>query len=183
MKIWKPLARLLLMVGLCWSMVGAGHPAIQYWGKGQDVTASKTRNRISEIMRRTIKAGEGQIVRNGQVINTYTRRGRRADDIEEIKSYGDGAVPILAEYISSSDSREWEFAMVFLGDLGGSRIVEPLRDVIFLDPSPTKREYAIRAITQAPWDEASEILRYAAASDPSREVRKVAREMLKANEQ
>lgn len=149
----------------------------------QSADASTRRIRIAEIMRKTIKSGEGQIIVNGQVVHTYTRKGPTTGDVEEVKRYGDDAVPILSEYLSSSDAREYQLAMHLLGALGGRRIIGPLRNVIFMDPSSTKREYAIRAITQAPWDEASEILRHAAASDPSREVRKVAREMLKGYEQ
>jgi hypothetical protein len=140
---------------------------------------SKTiHTRIEEIVRATLKAGEGRILHNGQVINTYTRSPPTSEHVEEVKRFGDDAVPVLEQYLSSDIAPEYELAMRFLGALGGSRIVDPLRKIILLDPSARKREYAVRAITQAPWDEASEILRYSAASDPDPQVRGLAREML-----
>jgi hypothetical protein len=142
---------------------------------------SKTiHTRIDEIFRATLKSGEGKILHNDQVINTYTRTPPTSEHIEEIKRFGDDAVPVLEKYLSSDKAPEYELAMRFLGALAGSRIIDPLRKIIFLDPSARKREYAVRAVTQAPWEEASEILRTSAASDPDRRVRKLAREMLQA---
>ena len=180
MKTRKPLARLTMMIGICAIVVSRGQFAIPHASTlGQDA-AEKRRARIVEIMQRTLKAGEGRIVRNGQVYNTYTRRGPSTADLEEIRGYGNEAVPILAEYLASKNAPEYELAMKFLGAIGGSSIVTPLKDVIFQDPSARKREYAIRAITQAPRDEALVVLHRAAVSDRDAQVRKVAKEMLKA---
>ena len=68
--------------------------------------------------------------------------------------------------------------MRFMGELGGKRIIEPLKKVILYDQSARKREYALRWITQGPWDEASKVISQAAEKDPDANVRKVAQELL-----
>ena len=168
-----------MMVGLVAIFVSRGQSAVpEIAGVGQD-PVDKRRARIVEIMQRTLKAGEGRIVRNGQIINTYTRRGPSTEDVEEIRAYGDDAVPILADYLSSNKAPEYELAMKFLGAIGGSSIVPPLQVVILQDQSARKREYAVITITQAPRDEAIAVLRSAAANDHDARVREVAKEMLK----
>ena len=179
MKNRKCLTQLTIVVGLCAIIVTRGQFAIPHASiLGQDA-ANTRRARIVEIMQRTLKSGEGRIVRNGQVYNIYTRRGPSSEDLEEVRGYGEDAVPILAEYVASENAPEYELAMMFLGAIGGGAIVPPLEAVILQNPSARKREYAVRTITQGPRDEALEILRRAAANDVDAKVRKVAKEMLK----
>ena len=126
-------------------------------------------------MRHTLKQGEFKV--NGAVA-AWTRTSPSKENVEEIQRYGDDAVPILSEYLGSEDDREKELAMRFLGLLGGSRIVEPLRKVIQSDNSPSIREIALRWLTQAPWDLASPIIQEAAEKDIDLEVRNVAKKLL-----
>jgi|SRR5689334_7753798 len=175
----KLLARLTIAIAICAVVVSRGQFVVSPAATmGQD-TAEQRRGRIAEIMQRTLKGGEGRIVHNGQVINTYTRRGPTDADLEEIRRYGEDAVPILTEYLASKNAPEYELAMRFLGAIGGSSIVPSLKKVIFQDQSSRKREYAVRTITQAPRDAAAPILRRAAARDADPKVRRVAKEMLK----
>jgi hypothetical protein len=69
-------------------------------------------------------------------------------------------------------------AMRLMGALGGKRIIKPLKNVALYDPSPRKREYALRWITQAPWDRAAKVIRQAADHDADANVREVAKELL-----
>jgi len=68
--------------------------------------------------------------------------------------------------------------MRLMGELGGERIIEPLKKVILYNQSARKREYALTWITQGPWDQASKVIRLAAETDPDENVRKVAEELL-----
>lgn len=136
---------------------------------------AKVRERIATIMRETLKRGEFTSPEGWKGV---TRVPPSQEDIEEIQHYGDNAVPVLEEYLSSSEGREYELAMRFLGVLGGRRIIEPLRKVILSDPSSRKREFALRWITQGPWDLAAPIIRQATENDSDLDVRKVAEELL-----
>lgn len=96
----------------------------------------------------------------------------------EIRRYGDDAIPILAEYLNSGNGFEKYLAMRFLGLIGSSGVVEPLNRVALGDASSSFRLVALRWLTQAPWELASPIIRQAADNDPVPEVREAARELL-----
>ena len=87
-------------------------------------------------------------------------------------------MPILEEYLWPGDNRAGELALRFLGLLGGSQIVEPLKRVVEKSDSPGRRELALRWLTQAPWDLAAPIIRTAAETDADAQVRGVARDLL-----
>jgi hypothetical protein len=141
------------------------------------------RQRIAAIIRETIKEGEGETIINGVKTKVWTRAAPSNEAIEELKRYGDGVVPILAEYIAKSkDVRVRQLAMRCLGMLGGERIIEPLRTVIKNDPSPDMRDSALQWITQAPWALAEPIIREAAETDTDLNVREAARKILKSYE-
>jgi hypothetical protein len=133
------------------------------------------RQRITSIIQETMKRGEMTLPEGTAVIfRTYPN----TNDIEEVMSYGDEAVAVLADFIKSDNAREYELAMRLLSHLGGERIVEPLSNLILSDPSARRREYALRALTQAPWERAEPIFRVAAESDQDANVRTVARELM-----
>jgi hypothetical protein len=85
------------------------------------------RERIATVIRETIKQGEGYIVDGYKF---WTRVPPSTKDVEEIKSYGDKAVPILEEYLFSDVGREGNLVLRILGRMGGSRVVEPLKRVV-----------------------------------------------------
>jgi len=126
------------------------------------------RERINSIINETLKHGE---FTTPEGYHAITRVRPSNEDIEEVKRFGDDAVPALEEHFSSTNAMEYELAMRLLGALGDKRIIEPLRKTIQFDPSPRKREYALRWITQAPWDLASEIIRLSAENDSDPHVR------------
>lgn len=136
---------------------------------------AKVRERVARIMRDTLKQGETKV--NG-VVTSWTRIPPSSEAVEEVRCYGDDAVSVLAEYLKSKDSPKKELALRFLGELGGSRIVEPLRMVILYEPSPLLRELALRWLTTAPWDIASPIIKEAMESDADPQVREAAKNIL-----
>ncbi len=138
-------------------------------------TTAKVRERVNTIIRETLKRGEFTTVEGVRVI---TRVPPSLADVEEIKNYGDRAVVPLQEHFSSDNTFEYELAMRLMGGLGGKRIIEPFKKVILNDQSARKREYALSWITQAPWDQASKVIRQAAETDPDENVRKAAKELL-----
>lgn len=142
---------------------------------GQDkLTDAQVRTRIDTIIKETIKRGEFTV----QGVKGITRVPPSTEAVDEIKSYGDQAVAPLEEHLYSANAFDYEIAMRLMGALGGTRIIEPLKKVILHDGSARRREYALRAIVQAPWDQASKVLAVAAESDADENVRKTAKELL-----
>jgi hypothetical protein len=147
-------------------------------GQGKVVdaqTPAKVRERVNTIIRETLQRGE---FTTAEGVKGITRIPPSSEDVEEIKSYGDRAVLPLQEHFSSRNAFEYEMAMRLMGELGGKRIIEPFKKLILYDQSARKREYALRWITQGPWDLASKVITQAAENDPDENVREVAQELL-----
>lgn len=139
----------------------------------------KVRERINTIIKETLKRGEFAPFEG---VKAITRMPPLTEDVDEIKGYGDRAIPPLEEHFSSTNAFEYELAMRLMGALGGNRIIGPFRKLILYDRSARKREYALRWITQGPWEQASKVISQAAENDPDANVRKVARELLSGHE-
>jgi hypothetical protein len=171
----------VLMLGLALWLGGFGEAS----GQTNNTTFSQTpplasgeeamRERISTIIRETIKQGEGYTVEG---YKRWTSVPPSSKDVEEIKAYGDRAVSILEEYLFSDVGREGDVALRLLGLLGGSRIVEPLKRVAEQSTSVSRRELALMWLTQAPWELALPIIRNAAETDRDPTVREAARDLL-----
>ena len=149
------------------------------WGYSQkpprDPDKAVLRERIASIIHELLQEGRGT---TPEGIRYRTRVPPSSAAVEEVRGYGDAAIPVLNEYLWSRDSAESELAMRFLGALGGKQIVQPLRRVIRRHPSPAVRSAALRWLTQAPWESAAPILREAADKDLDSGVRNTARELL-----
>jgi HEAT repeat protein len=146
-------------------------------------TSAKTskdilRERIATIFRETFKQLETRIEVNGQWITATTFSPPTTEHVEEIRRYGDEAIPILSEYLNQGTGWEKYLAMRFLGSIGGKSIIDPLRRVALHDPSPNFRTDALLWLSGARWDLAAPIIRQAARKDRSPEVRKQAQAIL-----
>jgi hypothetical protein len=161
-------AGLVVLFGLCAVGNCFGQNSV---ADGQ--TTANVRDRINTIIRQTIQSGE---FTTAEGVKAITRVPPSTEDVNEIKSYGDRAVQPLAEYLATDNAFEYELAMRLMGALGGKRIIAPLKKVALYDPSARKREYALRWITQGPWDLASQVITEAAENDRDANVRKAARE-------
>ena len=137
------------------------------------------RERIATIFRETLKQGESAVEQNGRRhVTARTFVPPSTEHVDEIRRYGDDAIPILAEYLNSDNGFEKYLAMRFLGSIGGSGVVEPLRKVALGKDSSSFRLVALLWLTETPWDVASPIIRQVAENDASVEVREKAKEIL-----
>lgn len=132
------------------------------------------RERIAAIIHGTIKQGEATI--NG--VKIWTRVPPPNEDVEELKGYGDKAVPFLERYIWAENRPEASLALALLGNLGGTGILKPLEKVIRTHHAPSMRMSALRSLRGAPWDRTMSIIQWAANTDPDPEVRMVAKDIL-----
>jgi hypothetical protein len=146
--------------------------------RADDAQVTAMRERIQTIMRQTIKSGETVVVFDGRQVIARTFIPPSNLAVDEVRSYGDKAVPILAEYLQQPNGFEKYYAMRFLGAIGRKSVVEPLRQVALHDSSAAYREYALAFLTQAPWELAAPILREAASRDTDLRVRQRAEELI-----
>jgi hypothetical protein len=136
------------------------------------------RDRIAKIFQETFKQGETRIEVNGQWIMAKTFMPPTTEHVEEIRQYGDEAIPILSDYLSRGNGWEKYLAMRFLGSIGGKNIIDPVRRVALHDPEPSLRTDALLWLSAARWDLAAPIIKQAARKDSSPEVRKQAQAIL-----
>ena len=82
------------------------------------------RERIAIIFGETIKQGEHAFEFNGRrQVTSRTFVPPSFWYVDEFRLYGDDAIPILAEYLSSDGGFEKYLAMRFLGLIGGRDVV------------------------------------------------------------
>ena len=137
------------------------------------------RERVAIIFRETLKRGESEVEQHGRRhVTARTFVPPAAEHVDEIRRYGDDAIPILAEYLNAGNGFEKYLAMRFLGSIGGGGVVEPLRKVALGEDSSSLRLVALLWLTETPWDVASPIIRQVAENDVSVEVREKAKEIL-----
>ena len=109
------------------------------------------RERIATIFRDTLKRGDTQIELDGHsVVTAHTFIPPATEYIEEIRRYGEEAIPVLTEYLDRGSGFEKYLAMRFLGSIGGKSIIDPLRRVALDDPSPSFRATALLWLSAAP---------------------------------
>lgn len=137
------------------------------------------RERIAIIFRETLKRGETIIDRKEfPPVTALTFVPPSTEHIDEIRRYGDDAIPILSDYLKRGTGFEKYLAMRFLDAIGGKNIIGPLRRVALYDPSPSFRTSALLWLSAARWDLAAPIIRHAADKDSSAEVRTQAKAIL-----
>ena len=137
------------------------------------------RERIAIIFEETIKSGETRIFDlNGHPITAITFMPPTNEHVDEVRRYGEKAIPILAGYLNRPSGFEKHLAMRFLWSIGGKGIIDPLRKVALHDPSPSFRTTALLWLSGVPWDLAAPIIRQAAENDSSEEVRTQAKAIL-----
>jgi len=137
------------------------------------------RERIATIFNETFKQGESGVRHNvNRQVTTRTFVPPSTKSLDEIRRYGEAAIPILAEYLDSGSGFEKYLAMRFLGSIGGTAIFEPLSKVALKDASPSFRLVALLWLAEVPWDLAAPIVRQISENETSLEVCEKAKEML-----
>ena len=143
-----------------------------------DSSKKKVRERVSAIIHATLKRQEA-LVDGTRITMALPPAG---DDVEEIRRYGDKAVPVLASYLNSSSGREKRLALWLLGALGGQRIIGPLTMIIERDESADFRRTALMLLPAEPRDMVDPILLSAVYKDPDGTVREEAKRILLARQ-
>ncbi len=168
-------ARRVLLVS--WLLISLGTSGVGAWqiSKPQVSGNVEVRERITVLIKETLHEGQGVV----DGVRIWSRVPPSNKTIEEIKRYGDDAVPPLTKYLDSDEEPERALAVEFLGRLGGRRIINPLQNVIRYDASPTIRISALGWISQTtPWKLASPVILEATERDVDPMVREAAKDLL-----
>jgi hypothetical protein len=165
----KTLFQITLLV--CLTVLGANACQVTDAQKPDRADISE---RVHSLIRETLQRSEVHV--NG--IRIFTRSLPSTEVVDEIRKYGDDAVPALESHLASGDARERELSVRLLGALGGDRIVMPLRNVTRHDPTPSIRALALRSIRQASERLMLPIIREAAKMDTDESVRQEAKDIL-----
>lgn len=138
------------------------------------ISEALARKKVSTLIRDINLRGHHEV----DGLKFWTRSLPSDEELDEVRGYGEAAVPVLTDYLKSEDAHERELAMRFLGQLGGSQIVEPLRMVLLTDTSPGIRQSALHWLSSAPWELALPIIELSATSDVDQRVRDAAKGIL-----
>ena len=129
-----------------------------------------TKERVAEIMRESLKQGQGSV--GG--VRTYTRTPTSPQAVEELRHLGRGAIYALTDYALGDNPQEQRLAIELLGRVGGRGVVDPLATVLRRSPSPSMRELALRWLPLDQGDAVRRVLARAAHTDPDARVRELA---------
>jgi hypothetical protein len=131
------------------------------------------RKRIAEIINQTANHAV-----NVKGVKVWTRMPPTKEFVTEIKKFGDNAIPILVEYLSNEDTRTRIQAIEFLGLLKNNKAIEPLKEIVLKDASPTLRIISLRWLSELPWDSISGVIQQA-TTDSDDNVRATALSLIK----
>jgi hypothetical protein len=135
----------------------------------------KVRQRVREIFQEALDQCVTQLP-NGVKVSTFVPPS--SQQVEQIKSIGDAAIPVLTEFLNADQGFSFHLSLRFLGELGGSRIVRPIAGYLKTSGNPLHRIIALNWLNQAPVKDALIVARETEQHDPDERVRKAARELI-----
>jgi hypothetical protein len=98
-----------------------------------------------------------------------------AEDIQQVKQYGEEAIPVLSTYLFGENARSERVAIRLLGAIGRPAIVEALAKILEQSPRAASREDALRSLSQAPCSATvARLIVRVAENDPNTIVRDLA---------
>jgi hypothetical protein len=130
---------------------------------------------VVAAIQNTLSQGTGTTA-SGVKFSTYIPPSQ--ESVATLRSLGDRAIPILAEYLVSKDDRESRVAMRLLASLGGARVVPPLAEVARTYPAPRRRILALKWLSSVPSELTLSVFRDSAEHDPDPNVGREAKELL-----
>jgi hypothetical protein len=130
-------------------------------------------DKVAAILDSILKQGEGSV---GDV-KTSRWVGLSSDEIEQIRSIGQNAIPPLNRALDSRRPFEDFLAVRLLEVIGGANVVPPLKRALGSDKANSVRMAALSALTRAPDNLAVPIIR-SAMNDPDPLVAKRAKDLL-----
>ena len=167
-------APLLRMIASCVVCICSSTP--RALADDSQYSAEVIRQRISAIIDTAVKRAH---ITTPDGIQVTMRPLMRDEDYEEVKRFGDRAVPVLSEYLTSEDILEQEDAVRLLAHLKGDSALDALEKFAESAGSPFIRATALRNLApQLPLDKIEPMLIKISKSDPDPRVRKLALDLL-----
>jgi hypothetical protein len=145
-----------------------------YFSWSKFVTKQDIQQRIAEIIDQTLQKGEGTV----DGVKFYTKVPTSSEFVEEVKRYGEEAIPVLAEHLNSQDARQRTLAVELLGHIGHPGILVHLQKIIRDDSSLTLKVIALRWVAQMDDEKAKDVVKEASEIASEKEVREEAQQLL-----
>jgi HEAT repeat protein len=169
---------LALALLLPYTFPGLGRAASSLDPSQRPTTSNRAlvRERVASIVQQT--AARAQLTTK-EGLKVTTRPLPSTENLSEVRRFGDEAVDVLSEYLSSDDVIVQETALRLLGEFTDQHALCVLQNFAQKAASPFIRGTALRWLIHFPAATYRPIIQQAADNDPSPEVRSTALTLLK----
>jgi hypothetical protein len=136
--------------------------------------------RVAEIVENALQRGTGSTPQGVHV--TPMRADISIEEMDQIKAYGDRAIPPLSAYLDTSNYRAQHLAVRILAYIGGKKVIAPLSKAAEQSSSEVVRLSAVDCLGQQLWEDAAPIVKRVASDDSNPLVREHAQRVIAAHE-
>jgi hypothetical protein len=136
--------------------------------------------RVADIVEKALQRGTGSTPQGVRI--TPMRAEISLEEMDQIKAYGDRAIPALTGYFDTSNYRAQHLAVRILAYIGGKRVIAPLSKAAEQSSSEVVRLSAVDCLGQQLWEDAAPTVKRVASEDSNPLVREHAQRVIAAHE-
>lgn len=137
-------------------------------------------SQVTEIVENALQRGTGSTPEGVRI--TPMRAEASIEEMDQIKAFGDRAIPPLSGYFDTSNYRAQHLAVRILAYIGGKGVIAPLSKAAEHSPSEVVRLSAVECLGQQPWEDAAPTVKRVASDDSNPLVREHAQRVIAAHE-
>jgi hypothetical protein len=135
---------------------------------------------VTEIVENALQRGTGSTPEGVRI--TPMRAEISMEEMNQIKAFGDRAIPPLSGYLNTSNYRAQHLVVRILAYIGGKGVIAPLSKAAEHSPSEVVRLSAVECLGQQPWEDVSAAVKRVASGDLNPLVREHAQRVIAAHE-
>jgi hypothetical protein len=135
---------------------------------------------VTEIVENALQRGTGSTPEGVRI--TPMRAEISMEEMNQIKAFGDRAIPPLSGYLNTSNYRAPHLVVRILAYIGGKGVIAPLSKAAEHSPSEVVRLSAVECLGQQPWEDVSAAVKRVASGDLNPLVREHAQRVIAAHE-
>ncbi|MCU1255416.1 MAG: hypothetical protein JWM83_1715 [Candidatus Angelobacter sp.] len=137
-------------------------------------------SQVTEIVENALQRGTGSTPEGVRI--TPMRAEVSMEEMDQIKAFGDRAIPPLSRYFDTSNYRAQHLAVRILAYIGGKEVIAPLSKAAEHSPSEVVRLSAVECLGQQLWEDVAPIVKRVASDDSNPLVREHAQRVIAAHE-